>query len=902
MFGASKSGSAAATDPQFEYVTALISGDGTNGAQNNTFIDSSANNATITRFANTTQGTFTSYGDSWSNYFPGSSYFTSAALATNRLLGDYTIEFWFNQTVAGKQGLVTVTATASSGQAGMSVYIDSAPSNSLTLFIDGNVTTNTSATNVFTINTWNHIAVVYTSSATQAKVYLNGTSVVTLTRTATFSTNPVISIGRIFGDNTGSTFNGYISNVRILKGTALYTANFTPPTTPFTAIANTHFLGCNSNNFLDNGPNAFPLTITAVIPSVQRYSPFGNYSLTPPSYSTSFNATTGNTSTDYITVPYSASHNLAANNFTIESWIFPKETPAVSYGIINNWQNEGEFSFNMSSSRLLKFGWTNAASGNTTSDLNGTTATITLNTWNHVAVVRDGATMKLYVNGVADATTFNNGANTIYYYNGTAKDLRIGVGNDLGAGTYFSGYISNLRLVNGTAIYTANFTPPTGPLTSVANTRLLTCQNTTLIDNSTNASTLTPTTSPKPKEFNPFSYNTSSTQSYSPAIHGGSLYFDGTGDYLTIPYNAAYNIAANTSMCFEGWVYTTSTNTFVMANRNWAFGSTGPTWGFSINSGITPTWNLAGTGSATYVMAQSAINGVLGQWNHYAFTRDASNVVRIFVNGVLGVSRTDSQAMTSVSGSIFVGVSSNLASPYALGYMTDVRFVVGSPVYTANFVPPDTPLTAIANTQLLLNGTNAGIYDGSLMNDFETLDNTQISTSVKKYGTGSISFDGTGDWLLVPDNVNQQLTAGDFTIEGWVYLNAIGVAYGIVSKGAAATGWSVNITSGNKLQFSYTASNLTGGTSLAASTWYYFSVVRSGTATGNLKLYLNGLLEATSGGAVTDSFTQTTSLYVGASRTGTTALNGYIDELRITKGYARYTANTAAPTQAWPRS
>jgi hypothetical protein len=188
------------------------------------------------------------------------------------------------------------------------------------------------------------------------------------------------------------------------------------------------------------------------------------------------------------------------------------------------------------------------------------------------------------------------------------------------------------------------------------------------------------------------------------------------------------------------------------------------------------------------------------------------------------------------------------------------------------------------------------------MNDFETLGNAQISTSVKKYGTGSISFDGTGDWLLVPDNVNQQLTAGDFTIEGWVYLNAIGVAYGIVSKGAAATGWSVNITSGNKLQFSYTASNLTGGTSLAASTWYYFSVVRSGTATGNLKLYLNGLLEATSGGAVTDSFTQTTALYVGASRTGATALNGYIDELRITKGYARYTANTAAPTQAWPTS
>jgi hypothetical protein len=189
-----------------------------------------------------------------------------------------------------------------------------------------------------------------------------------------------------------------------------------------------------------------------------------------------------------------------------------------------------------------------------------------------------------------------------------------------------------------------------------------------------------------------------------------------------------------------------------------------------------------------------------------------------------------------------------------------------------------------------------------MISDYETVGNAQVSTSVKKYGTGSMAFDGTGDWLLGPNTTVQQLAAGDFTIEGWVYLNAIGVAYGIVSKGAAATGWSVNITSGNKLQFSYTASNLTGATSLAASTWYYVTVVRSGSATGNVKVYLDGVLDATSGGAVTDNFNQTSSIYVGASRTGTTALNGYIDDLRVTKGVARYTANFTPPTQPLPTS
>jgi hypothetical protein len=129
-------------------------------------------------------------------------------------------------------------------------------------------------------------------------------------------------------------------------------------------------------------------------------------------------------------------------------------------------------------------------------------------------------------------------------------------------------------------------------------------------------------------------------------------------------------------------------------------------------------------------------------------------------------------------------------------------------------------------------------------------------------------------------------------------LSAVGVVYGIISKGTASTGWSVNITSGNKLQFSYTASNLTGTTSLSASTWYYFAVVRSGSATGNLKVYLNGTADATSGGAVTDNFNQTNILYVGADRVGGSALNGYLQDVRITKLARTITTPTAAfPTR-----
>jgi len=65
-----------------------------------------------------------------------------------------------------------------------------------------------------------------------------------------------------------------------------------------------------------------------------------------------------------------------------------------------------------------------------------------------------------------------------------------------------------------------------------------------------------------------------------------------------------------------------------------------------------------------------------------------------------------------------------------------------------------------------------------------------------------------------------------------------------------------------------------------------------------LKVYLNGTADATSGGAVTDNFNQTSILYVGADRVGGSALNGYLQDVRITKLARTITTPTAAfPTR-----
>jgi hypothetical protein len=212
---------------------------------------------------------------------------------------------------------------------------------------------------------------------------------------------------------------------------------------------------------------------------------------------------------------------------------------------------------------------------------------------------------------------------------------------------------------------------------------------------------------------------------------------------------------------------------------------------------------------------------------------------------------------------------------------------------------PTAPLIAVTGTALLLNTVNAGIFDNAMMNDLVTVGNAQVSTAVKKYGTGSMAFDGTGDWLTFVDSPNVQLGAGDFTIEGWVYLSALGTARGFLSKGTSTTGFSFGVNALNQLVFNYTATSLTATTPLLISTWYYVAVVRSGSATGNLKIYLNGSVDATSGGAVNDNFNQTSIGYVGADRVATSPMNGYIDDLRITKGIAR---TITTPTAAFPNN
>jgi hypothetical protein len=181
--------------------------------------------------------------------------------------------------------------------------------------------------------------------------------------------------------------------------------------------------------------------------------------------------------------------------------------------------------------------------------------------------------------------------------------------------------------------------------------------------------------------------------------------------------------------------------------------------------------------------------------------------------------------------------------------------------------------------------------------------NAAVSTSVKKYGSASMYFDGTGDYLTVPASPNFIFGTGDFTVEMWVqeitswnpagganyahWISLNSYTTGIMIR-PNTTGTAVEVWVGNT-QYTFT-------TTLSLGVWYHIAVSRS---SSSMRFFVNGT-QIGSTQTVTYNISTNTANTIGTAVHSTgEVMQGYIDDLRITK-YGRYTANFTAPTQAFP--
>lgn len=641
--------------------------------------------------------------------------------------------------------------------------------------------------------------------------------------------------------------------------------------------------GAQNNTFLDSSTNNF--TITRNGNTTQgTFSPYGD------NWSNYFDG-----SGDYLQLSYNSNFSFGSGDFTIEGWWYLNNLSSAANPI--TFAAASPASANDIGFFIYIDGSSNEASvcsGGTYYSVTGWS--VQLNSWQHFAFVRQSGTLRLYINGVQVGSASAN----VSINDNATWTLKLGAYRATSPTRFLNGYLSNIRLLKGTCQYLngTTFTPPTSPLTAISGTSLLTCQSNRFIDNSSNNFTITRNGDVSVQRFSPFS----PTASYSAATIGGSGYFDGSGDYLNGPTTGQF--APTGDFTISMWFYPTSfaASYYVLAG--------------SWNAGASDEWLIQydNTGAIRFLTTTDSTFSAAGvvklnQWQFLSISRSGSTVTG-YINGTSFRSYTLTGTVGSATKTVYVGIQAGTTWPY-VGYISDYRLVAGS---AQSATPPTSPATAISGTNTLLNFTNAGIIDNAMMNDLETVGSAQISTAQSKFGGGSVLFNGTTSKCVGRTSPNLNMGSGDFTVECWVYWNGGSTPYQnfVGSNSASFAGnatffrvWGTSASGGlaNKVGIGNPTHDATSSVysvnSLSTGTWTHVAATRS---SGIIRVFINGNLERTGSSDTSTYDFGDNGICVGQSPwDGANGwYNGYIDDLRITKGYARYTASFTPPTQAFP--
>lgn len=389
---------------------------------------------------------------------------------------------------------------------------------------------------------------------------------------------------------------------------------------------------------------------------------------------------------------------------------------------------------------------------------------------------------------------------------------------------------------------------------------------------------------------------------------GASGYFDGTGDYLTTPSHADFSVANSDDLTIECWIRPAIVNaTKYIATKRVASGGGDPhEWALTIGSDSKLYIQCWANGTAVINIASSSTL-TANTWYHVAACRQTGGAWELFIDGVSVGTATESATPTSNSALVYIGRLDGDTSRDYSGYIDSFRFTRGHARYTSAFTPPTVePLPGYVATLLNFNGADAATItsDAAYTRTWTFSGNAQLDTAQKKYGTASLLLDGTGGYISTPHDTTLELT-GDFTIEAWVRLNALPETTATIaskwSSTAASCSWLfLYAHSTSELAFdfrdsggsTYITNRAALGAALSTGVWYHLAVSRQG---NTLRFFKDGVL--------LDTQTQTATVRSGGQevRIGATNatspyyLNGWIDDLRITKGLAQYASDFTPP-------
>jgi hypothetical protein len=615
---------------------------------------------------------------------------------------------------------------------------------------------------------------------------------------------------------------------------------------------------------------------------------------------------------DTVTFPHRKEHLLdQGNDWTCEAWVRFNAAPSGQTPIVQVWDGAGNYQWfvGLISGSLQLYTYTTTA----LLTWSATWAPST-NTWYHVAVVvRDEGGTRT-TRGYIDGTEIGTGDTTI-------NSLTLAVPSasaNLTVGGYSSGYldgwVDSVR-ISQHARYTANFTAPTAAFETSGqddgwNSVVFSCDfdgtdaATSATDDSNSAHALT------------FVGN---AQLDTATVKSGtaSLLLDGTGDYVTAPHSSDFLFGAE-DFTVEGHFNFSSNTTADNLIAFWDATTNNRVWmcryrGDLATDSLDFTYSTNGTGGVNTF--SSAWTPTTGQWYHLAWVRDG-DTMRFFVDGVAkGTVSLAGITLYAATAGIFSIGSGKEAGGFTNefhGSIDNVRVTDGVARYRNNFSPPVVNATSegadadYASVVALLRfeGVDAATTttdESASAHTFTFNGNAQLDTAENHEGASSLLLDGTGDYLSTTNSDDWDFGSGDFTVEGWYRWNADSGDQTLSalwdSVGTSDRGWLLYYRGGTNLLSFFYSTDGSGSTVLNGSSftptlnkWYHIALVRDG---ATIRFFIDGVPYGT-GNISTDSIFDTTcALSIGALRSGsgwTSYFNGWVDDFRVTKGVARYTA------------
>ena len=648
FYGAAGTDAGGASDDEFNRTSFLSHFDGTNNGVNSAFDDASDSNHTITANGNVTQGSFNPYGTNWAVDFsrdtnPRLSCGSSSDFTFGT--GDFTVEFFvFFYSLTSYQ--TPMSAGYSNDSGGM--FIQTGNGDGKFQFRSGGSALVSETTSDAVANKWYHIA--FSRQSGTLRVYRNGVQ----TGTASNSTNLNRTGNILIGSDNDYNIDGLLSNFRLVKGTSLYNSNFTAPTSPLTAVTNTTLLTLQSNRFIDNSASGHTVSPNTGKEAVTSFGPF----LTSSVYDPAVNGASGSfASGNYLTASADADFTIGTGNFTVEFWIYPTDFSEPYMPVVIIGDNSGGLLIGKSEADGTGFGaYPKGIAGN----IIRTNTLPQLNAWTHVLYSRSGTSVKMFYNGVEAASStssydFQAGALTVGSYSAYSR--------------YWTGNITDLRYVKGTATVTSNFTPPTAPLSAITNTKLLLNMADGQAIDSAAQNNLT-------------LFGNAKLSTGQAKFGDTSMVFDGTGDYVTLPSDSftPFGTGDFTIECFARFDAISGQGVFQLGASYLPSAVTGPAV-FGTSDGGSARWRMY---YATSYADNTSNPPSTNTWFHIAFVR-ASGVSKVYIDGVEVLSENDT---TNYTNKFFVIGGAYSSSFLMDGYIDDFRISHFARYTSNNFTPP----------------------------------------------------------------------------------------------------------------------------------------------------------------------------------------------------------------------